>query len=71
MTYSNRSEGSPFQHRSEFNRSPPVDSQLKKNQFINNMQVTSSRLSENAKPAHVFWRDLEISPTETKKITFY
>jgi hypothetical protein len=51
MTYSNRSEGSPFQHRSEFDKSPPVDTQLKMNPFLNNMPGTWSQPYNNAKPA--------------------
>ena len=33
MTYSNRSEGSPFQHRSEFDKSPPKNDCLKENPY--------------------------------------
>jgi hypothetical protein len=52
MTYSNRPETSPFQHRSEFDKSPGcLNNRLKANPFINNMPGTWSAPYSYSKPS--------------------
>ena len=52
MTYSNRPVTSPFQHRSEFDKSPGcLKNALKENPFLNNMPGTWSTPYPNEPPS--------------------
>ena len=50
MTYSNRPSGSPFQHRSQFDKNPQVDNCIKMNPFLDNMPGTWSSPYKADKP---------------------
>ena len=69
MTYSNRPESSPFQHRSEFDKSPGcLNDRLKANPYWNNPPGAWSAPYKYAKPApppknnNSFPGDMEPSP---------